>query len=871
MSDLPSGTLRFLFTDIEGSTVRWERSPEAMRNAVARHDVLLRTCMEEHGGAIFKTVGDAFYVVFTSVGDALSAAIAAQHLLEAEIWPEEVHPLRVRMGLHTGEAEHRGNDYFGQPLNRVARILSAGHGSQILLSRATRGLVNSTLPCGMTLRDLGGHRLKDIQNPEQIFQVIAAGLPSEFPPLKTLDRHPNNLPTQLTPFVGRKQELDDIAALLAQRDVRLVTLIGPGGTGKTRLCLQAAADSVDFFLDGVYYVELSDVREVDSVIVTIIRTLEISEAENTSPLSGLKEYLSKKKVLLLLDNFEQVTDAAPLVLDMLKACSGLKVLVTSRAALYLEGEHEYHVPPLGVPELKKLPFDLNDLAEYEAIALFMQQARSVKRDFRLTEANAPVIIEICSRLDGLPLAIELAAARVGLLPPQAMLKRLDSRLQLLKGGKRDRSARQQTLRGAIAWSYDLLNTDEKALFIQLGVFTGGCTLEAIEAVCSAVEELEDDLLDVLKSLIDKSLLRQQEQENGEPHFTMLYTIREFALEQLVDTGNAEALQRRHFEYYLELAEEAAPTLTGEKQRFWLARLEHEQADLLSAFRWCLEQNEIEGGLRLAGALWRFWLMRGHLYEGRFWLEKLLGVSPTRTVAPLTRARALEGASALACRQKDYAQATVQTEEALMLGQQLDDQKIMKGIYISLAEIAYMRGDSQRAATLFEESLKICRALGDKRGIAALLNNLGNVSLQQGNIHQAAMLFDESLALLREVGDKLAIASVLNNLGETERLRNNFEKAACFYEESLKLGREMKYTWGIAASLANLGNITRYQGDLQHALSFYQESLTLFHEMGDQLGVAFDLEGVAEISYAQNKPEQATRLFAQYEYTLLYIQ
>lgn len=859
MPEPPTGTITFLFTDIEGSTIRWEHHPGIMRDALERHDTLLHQIMENHGGVVFKTAGDAFYVAFSIASDALHAAVEAQRALIKETWPIEISPLRVRMAIHTGAAERRNNDYFGQPLNHVARTLSAGHGGQILLSAITQKLVADTLPADITLLDLGKHFLKDIELPRNIFQVNVADLPTVFPPLKTLDHHPNNLPVQLTPFIGRQHILERIARLLQQEDIRLLTLIGPGGIGKTRLGLQAVAQLTDDFPNGIFFVDLSTISDPDAVLSVISQTLGIKEAGTKTLLERLKELLNGK-VLLLLDNFEQVTEAAPFIPELLAHCYGLKVLVTSRTALALTGEHEYYVEPLACPKPTN-SIDLNTLMEYESIALFLQRARNVKLDFQLTTGNAPAIVEICNKLDGLPLAIELAAARIKMLPPQTMLKHLKHRLQLLKDEKRDRTKRQQTLRGAIAWSYDLLKHDEKKLFAQLAVFNGGCTLDAIIAVCPSVEELADDPLDVLTSLIDKSLLRLQEQEDEEPRFQMLHTIRDFALEQMASFGDEAEIHHRHFEYYLNLAEEAAPALTGTEQKRWLEHLDSELDNLHAALWWSSQQQSIDLGAHLAVALWRFWLMRGYLHDGRRWLSIFLNKVNAPTI---TRSRMLEGASVLACRQKDYECASVLATEALELGRALKSQETMAGAYISLAEIAYMRGENGQATALFEESLNIRRGLGDKRGTASLLNNLGNVSLRQGQFAQATTLFEESQMLLREVGDQQALASVLNNLGEVERRRDNQERATLLYEESLKISRRLKYTWGIAAALNNLGSIACTQGNYEYALRVYKESLDLFHQMGDKLGIALSFEGLAEIAYTLKQLEQATLLFTRAE-------
>ena len=546
MADLPTGTVTFLFTDIEGSTTRWEQHREAMQAALARHDAILRQAIEAHGGQVFKTVGDAFYAVFATAPDALQAAITAQQTLQAEPWPEALAPVLVRMALHTGAAEQREGDYFGPPLNRIARLLAAGHGGQILLSMATHGLIRDQRPPGVELRDLGEHRLKDLTMPEHIFQVVAPTLPSGFPPLKTLDVRPSNLPMQRSPLIGREREVAAVAALLRRDDVGLVTLLGPGGVGKTRLSLQVAVDLLDDFKDGVWFVNLAPITDPALVPSTIAQTLGVKEAGGEPLPETLKAYLREKRLLLLLDNFEQVVAAAPLVADLLASARHLKVLITSREVLHLYGEHEYPVPPLALPDLKHLP-PLDYLSQYAAVALFIQRAQAIKPDFQVTNANAPAVAEICARLDGLPLAIELAAVRVRLFPPEALLGRLEHRLKALAGGARDLPARQQTLRGTIDWSYQLLDPAEQTLFARLGVFVGGCTLEAAEAVCNPDGALPLEVLDALTSLVDKSLLRQHGDRtstlDSEPRFGMFETVREYALERLAASGEENLVRR----------------------------------------------------------------------------------------------------------------------------------------------------------------------------------------------------------------------------------------------------------------------------------------------------------------------------------------
>ncbi len=471
----PSGTVTFLFTDIEGSSKLWEQHKEAMRAALARHNALLHQSIEANRGSVFKTIGDAVCAAFASAPDALAAALTAQRALLAEDWGT-VGVLRVRMALHTGTVQPFEGDYLGRPLNRVARMLSVGHGSQVLLSRATQELVRDDLPQDVALRDLGEHRLKDLTRPEHIFQLVSLDLPANFPPLVTLDQRSTNLPIQPTPLIGREQEVNAVRVLLQRSDVRLLTLIGPGGTGKTRLGLQVAAELLDDFVDGVWFINLAPLGDPTLVAGAIAQTLDINEGSGQPLVEGLKASLRAKRVLLLLDNFEQIVAAAPLVGELLTAVPGLKVLVTSRIPLHLYGEREHAVPPLALPDRRHLP-PIERLTMYDAVRLFIERAEAAKADFTVTNENAPAVAEICYQLDGLPLAIELAAARVKLFPPQALLARLGNRLRMLTGGPYDRPARQQTLRNAIDWSYDLLDEGEKKLFARLGVFVGGATLE----------------------------------------------------------------------------------------------------------------------------------------------------------------------------------------------------------------------------------------------------------------------------------------------------------------------------------------------------------------------------------------------------------
>src|SRR6266436_573771 len=589
MPDLPTGTVTLLFTDVEGSTRLLQQLGEHYSKVLADCRHLLRSMFQQYNGHEVDTQGDAFFVAFARATDAVAAAAAIQRALVEHSWPSGTS-VRVRIGLHTGEPMLTADGYIGMDVHHAARIMSAGHGGQILLSPTTRQLVEQHLPAGTYLQDLGEHRLKDLQRPSHLFQLSLEGLPANFLPLKTLDAHPNNLPIQPTPFIGREKEVASVTHLLRRPDVRLVTLSGPGGVGKTRLALQVAAELCDDFTDGVFVVALAPVNAPEQVISAVAQTLGIGESSGFPLFPLLEAALKEKKLLLLLDNFEQVVDAAVMLAELLAACPRLKIVVTSRTRLHVRAEHEFAVPPLSVPSLKQLP-DLKALSHYEAVALFIERAQAMKPDFSVTNANAPAVAAICAHLDGLPLAIELAAARIKHFSPHMLLARLEQGLSVLSGGARDLPARQQTLRGAIAWSYDLLSPEEQRLFRCLAVFMDGWSLQAAEEVCTVSGSLEGDILEGLSSPVDKSLLRQEEQAEGEVRFWMLQTLREFGLEVLARAGEIEASRRAHAEYYLALAEQAGPRLRGSEQERWFARLEQEHENLRAALSFLLERAQ----------------------------------------------------------------------------------------------------------------------------------------------------------------------------------------------------------------------------------------------------------------------------------------
>jgi predicted ATPase/class 3 adenylate cyclase len=856
MSGLPTGTVTFLFTDVEGSTKLWERGPEAMSQALVRHDELLREAVEAHRGFVFKTMGDAFYAAFSTASAAVEASLDAQKFLLSEEW-EETGPLKVRMALHTGAAEERDGDYFGPTLNRAARLLSSGHGGQILLSLSTQELVREKLPLGAELRDLGVRRLKDLSWPEHVFQLTDPELPSSFPPLKTLDVRLNNLPIQPTPLLGREREVAEIADLLRREDVRLLTLTGTGGTGKTRLALQSAAELIDEFEDGVFFVALAPVSDPELVASTLSGALSVSESAGRALKEDLRDYLSDKELLLVLDNFEQVVDAAPLVGELISGCPGLEVLVTSRVSLRIYGEHEYAVRPLELPDPSHLP-PIETLRQYEAIRLFTERAHAANTQFSLTKENAPAVAEICARLDGLPLAIELAAARIKLLSPQAIGSRLGNPLKFLTGGARDLPERQRTLRGAIAWSHALLDEGEQALFARLSVFSGGCALEAVETVCDAEGDLLVDIFEGLSSLVDKSMLRQEERTEGEPRFVMLETIREYARERLDVSGEAEEIGRMHAEYFLALAEQGESKLREPEEAAWLERLDVEHDNMRAALSWTLESEETELGLRLAGTLWRFWWMRGHYGEGRRWLEEALAKDGRASAA---RAKALEAVGWLADDQGDIDRAVAAAEEGLRISARAKIQCRLTASFLRmLGSAAYVRGDHDEAARLYEESLTLSREARDDRSVALSLLQLGNVSGDRGDHEEANEFYKEGLALSRELDDKALLASALISVGAEYLLQGDYEQGATLNEEAAGLYRERGNRGGLQYALDNLGWAALMRGDQQQAELLHRESLALSRQLGDKLVAAEALEGLACSASARGEAERVARLF-----------
>jgi predicted ATPase/class 3 adenylate cyclase len=842
MPRLPTGTVTFLFTDIEGSTQLLERLPKAYGESLKRHDAILRRAVAAHDGVIFETIGDAVYAAFARPTEALASALEAQLALRNEPWGE-IGEIRVRMGIHTGEAERRGDHYFGRALYRCARLMATGYGGQVLVSSVTAALVGSELPPGAFLRSLGTHRLKDLGEPEEPYQLGHPELIAEFPPLKSLNARPNNLPLQVSAFVGRDRELSELRRLLDAK--RLVTITGAGGTGKTRLALQVAAEAIDGFADGTFFVALASVAEGRLVLSEIAHAIGVREAPGQPLAERVKQYLATKQLLIVVDNFEQVITAAETVADLLGGAARLKILVTSRAPLRIAGEQEYPAPPLEVPDLHEPP-PLERLVEYDALRLFAERAAEVRPDFALTSENARSVAEICHRLDGLPLAIELAAARIKLLDAESLLRRLGHGLGLLVDGRRDAPARQKTLRGAIAWSHDLLGNSERELFRRIAVFRGGFTLEGAEAVCGSDGAL--DVLGGVSALVENSLLRQD--TTVSERFAMLETIREYALEQLASAPDAIALRRRHAEHFLAMAERAGKAGSDERQA-WDDRLERDHDNIRAAIEWAAENDEGALGLRIAAAARLFWWSRAHWEEGVTLLRSVLAL-PSAAAATVERGAALHALGVLATARGDMPEAQVALQESIRIWRALGEGPRLVAALNMLGETYGYGGDFAKFAAVTEEALALARSV-NVAAVGTLLHNLGLARAFGGDLEGGRLLLQEAL---RERHSPVTICA----LGELARMAGDYERSADLLEKGLAELRSGRPEFFVAPFLATLALTVALRGDLPRAMALCAEGLEMARRLGHQLALALGLEVMAILRAETAQVASAARLF-----------
>ncbi len=846
MQSLPTGTVTFLFTDIEGSTRLTQELRDGWPPILQRHNELLHRAIEDNGGVVIGSEGDGMFAAFSSAPRSIGAAVEAQRSLAAETWPEGVS-VRVRMGLHTGEGTVSGDSYAGIDVHRAARIAAAGHGGQVLVSAATRMLAEGSLPDGVGFEDLGEHRLKDLSRPEHISQLTVDGLDASFPAVRSLDEVPNNLPTQLTSFVGRDRELGEAARLLEES--RLLTLTGPGGTGKTRLSLQLAADATEQFRDGVYFVPLGPIGEASLVLPTIAQAAGIGDL-GARPLEKLAEQLSGKRVLLVLDNFEQVLDAAGDIGELLTRLPGMKILATSRSPLHVYGEQEYAVPPLALPDADG-QLGVEALSQFASVALFVERAMSVRPGFAVDASNAPSIAQICVRLDGLPLAIELAAARVKVLSPQAILARLGDRLSLLAGGSRNLPERQQTLRGAIDWSHDLLDERDRIVFARFSAFAGGGDVDALQRVALSAWPGGDadapDALEALDSLLDKSLVRQMMGADGDPRFGMLETIREYATERLNEREPDAETRVRHAEYYLELAEGLAAGIFGEDQRASLDTFEREHDNLRAAIGFTISTGRAELAMRLLAASWRFWQMRGYLAEGRERADRVLAMPGTED-HPEALLRALDAAGGIAYWRAELDQAfswyEAQAEQARALG---DRKAEAEALYNQSMSIAIEPSQADRARALAEEALRQFRELGDRHGEGRALWAIVNTGVFGTSIEDVAGDADKAVAIFREVNDSFMLGWALYTAALPYMMLGRTADARDALAEAMAIFRTTKDVSGYALVLDGFATLEWREGDHDRAMRI--------------AGAAAALQNISGVGLAERNRE-ATEFFPQ---------
>ena len=869
MNHYPSGTVTFLFTDIEGSTKLAQEYPDAMPSLLARHNDILKQAIEAHNGFVFQIVGDSFCAAFYTTSEALNAALDAQRALRDEAW--DPAPIKVRMGIHTGPAEAKENgEYQGYlTLSHIQRLMSAAHGGQVLLSFAAQELVHDDLREGITLRDMGERRLKDVLRPEHIYQLVIPDLPSEFPPIKTLEVSLHNLPAQMTSFIGRETELAEVKQAL--RAHRLVTLTGSGGAGKSRLSLQVGMECLHEFPDGVWLVELAPVTDPALVPGTLLATFNLREDRHRSVLEVLIDYLRGKTLLLLLDNCEHLIEACAQVSDsLLQACPKLRILASSREALGITGELAYRIPSLKTPNPEKLP-PLDQLEKADSIRLFVERAATAKPGFTLTNVNAFSLAQICYRLDGIPLAIELAASRVKVLSPDQIAARLDDRFRLLTGGSRTALPRQQTLRAMIDWSYSLLSEQEKTLFRRLAVFVGGWTLEAAESICAGVSQNDihpEDVLDLLTRLVDKSMVVMEEAA-GEIRYHRLETIRQYSREKFFETNEVENVRDGHLDYFVRFAELVDNKLKSRDQLLWQNRMSAEQDNLRAALEWGLIRNP-DSALRIAGAANLFWTAGGFSAEGFRWTQKALekvdqfplAAETTDDQRLIARAKALCGLTRLYLSLGDNASAKRAAEKSVTLYRQSHDRLGLAFALIVLAYPLEFLAERSEAEEALQESYSIGRDERDVYIICRALNRLGHVIVDLYHDRNLAQRYvEESLNIARESGLRSQEAQAYEILGFIATNRGDYKAARTYFQESARAYEEIGASFNVILEKSNLAHLERQTGNYSQALEYYRETISAFRDVGQTGAIAHQLECFGFIALDQHEHERALRLFA----------
>jgi predicted ATPase/class 3 adenylate cyclase len=856
---IPSGTVTLLFTDIQGSTRLWESEPLPMTAALRRHDQILRSAIEDAGGYVFKTVGDAFCAAFSTPSAAVSATLTAQRALGGESWPTS-RPILVRMGLHTGVCEERDQDYFGPVVNRAARLEAAAHGGQVLVSGATAELLAGSLPDGVALDDLGLHRLKDLGRPEQVYQLAAESLEASFPPLASLDNPelPNNLPTLVSAFVGRESELADVRELVTS--ARMVTLTGAGGSGKTRLALQAAAELIGKVPDGVWLAELAPLTEGEQIPLAVAAALGITAHSGPTLAATITEAMADQHTLILLDNCEHLIDAAAKFCDeVIRHCPGVRFLATSREPLGIDGERVYRVPSLSLPDADADTAE--SLTHSDAVRLFAERARALQPDFRLDELSAPFAATICRRLDGIPLALELAAARLASMSLAQIAARLDQRFRLLTGGSRNAMPRQQTLQATVDWSFGLLLQPERDTLIRLSVFAGGFDLEAAEAVCVSDTVDALDVLDLLGSLVAKSLVIADHTPQA-VRYRMLETIRQYSAQELLRAAGEEEVLRirdRHAANYLALAEAAAPALSGHGQGGWLHRFDAEYDNLRAVFQHLAAEDRADDLMRLTVGLYRFILTRGHA-EVLGYLRPVLDRADLPPSPLLAEAMGACGRLLGLLRRSDPAElaaARTYAERALGLARSVGDRHAEAGALVELMASSFADGDMAASRVFAERALAIARALGDAPFIAECLQAVASTAVDPD---ERRRFHAEALACAREVGDVLLESAELENLFSIELHAGRIEEGSAYLEESAALTKQIGGDFIVHLAHSNLALLRLIQGRPAEAAPLIRSALLFGRKMGPGLVLGEMIFAAACVAAWQGDLDRAARLF-----------
>jgi predicted ATPase/class 3 adenylate cyclase len=853
---LPTGTVTFLFTDLEGSTRLWEERPEAMHTALARHDEIVREAIEGRGGTVVKTTGDGAHAAFPVADAAIAAAVDAQVALGDEHW-EATGPLRVRMGVHTGPAEQRAGDYFGPALNRAARLASVAHGGQVVVSQATADLARDALPRGYELVDLGEHRLRDLSRAEHLFQVGAGGLQRDFPRLRSLDAFPGNLPIARTALIGRRRALRRLAQVLAEH--RLVTLTGVGGVGKTRLAVQLAADVLDRFPDGAWLVALESIRDPVLVPSVVAAALEIAERPGRPVTETLRDAIGSRELLVVLDNCEHLLDASARLVDgLLDACAGLRVVATSREALGVEGEQSWPTPSLGLPDAGS---DLEEVAWSDAVALFVERARAVRPEFELSPANAAAVTALCARLDGIPLAIELAAARISALSSQEILERVDQRFLLLTGGSRTALERHQTLQAAVDWSYDLLDETERRFFARLSVFAGGFTLDAARAVAADENTAELVVLDLVDSLVAKSMVLA-EGSDASVRYRLLETLRQYARDRLAATGDAATTRARHARYYLEFVEALRPSIFGPRQLAAWDREATELGNLRAGFNWMLETGDGAGALQLAGALFG----GGGTDTGELLRLRLAALDAAAALPPGERVEPLAWTAFAAVGAGEHTRARELAEASLACAHDANIAPHPRA-FETLGLVAFWRSEPTLAVENLERSVAQARQADDgsvlaRWWIASSRLQLCFVLGQTGEAERAIAAGEEALSSARQLGMPTLVSGVLFNLALAYRSTDP-RRAARLIDESLERSVSIGARWPYQRgwTLIAAGQVHGTLGEHDRALGAFAEVLNLARQSGERFFVPLALQGIARALRHRHRPDQATRLLA----------